>query len=451
MKLCLFILFFFWFSVFLINVVITTKQSTDFESEELRNLTHNRLKLLAPLEDEVEKKIVELERSDKQISSDLREIRTVVKWAESEHMRKALLNSNASHPLNVRIPPIAVVLIACDRLTVSRSLDLLIKYRQTNNRAEQFPIIVSQDCGHKETAKVISSYAAKKQVIHLQHPNTTDIKLPKKENKFKGYYKIARHYKWALNQVFHKYSYKAAIIVEDDLEISPDFFEYFYALYPILVADESLWCISGWNDNGKQNLIEDAPELLHRTDFFPGLGWMLLRDLWEELEPKWPNMFWDDWMRKSDQRKHRSCIRPEVSRTSTFGKKGVSRGLYYEQHLKFINVNRKFYPFSQHDVKYLLKPFYDAKFNESVFSAPAVTLQSVRSGHIANLDPKSPVRLVYNTKSEFQKVAKSLGAMNDFKDGVPRTGYNGVVSFMSKGRRIFLAPSFDWKGYDTSW
>ena len=29
-------------------------------------------------------------------------------------------------------------------------------------------------------------------------------------------------------------------------------------------------------------------ELLYRTDFFPGLGWMLERTLWLELEPKWP-------------------------------------------------------------------------------------------------------------------------------------------------------------------
>lgn len=27
---------------------------------------------------------------------------------------------------------------------------------------------------------------------------------------------IARHYKWALNQVFHKHNYTAAIIVEGD-------------------------------------------------------------------------------------------------------------------------------------------------------------------------------------------------------------------------------------------
>jgi alpha-1,3-mannosyl-glycoprotein beta-1,2-N-acetylglucosaminyltransferase len=29
-----------------------------------------------------------------------------------------------------------------------------------------------------------------------------------------GYYKIARHYKWALTQIFDIYSYKAAIIIE---------------------------------------------------------------------------------------------------------------------------------------------------------------------------------------------------------------------------------------------
>ena len=31
------------------------------------------------------------------------------------------------------------------------------------------------------------------------------------------------------------------------------------------------------------------PELLYRTDFFGGLGWMMTRKLWvEELMAKWP-------------------------------------------------------------------------------------------------------------------------------------------------------------------
>ena len=30
-------------------------------------------------------------------------------------------------------------------------------------------------------------------------------------------------------------------------------------------------------------------DLLYRSDFFPGLGWMLKKNLWEELKPKWPS------------------------------------------------------------------------------------------------------------------------------------------------------------------
>ena len=48
----------------------------------------------------------------------------------------------------------------------------------------------------------------------FQQPDLSDIDLPRKEKKFLGYYKISRHYKWALNQVFHKLNYDAVIIVE---------------------------------------------------------------------------------------------------------------------------------------------------------------------------------------------------------------------------------------------
>jgi len=53
--------------------------------------------------------------------------------------------------------------------------------------------------------------------------------------------------------------------------------------------DPTIWCVSAWNDNGKPNLInETAYDMLHRTDFFPGLGWMMNKDLWKELMVKWP-------------------------------------------------------------------------------------------------------------------------------------------------------------------
>lgn len=45
-------------------------------------------------------------------------------------------------------PIIPVLLFSCNRVTVSKALDLLITYRPSK---EQFPIVVSQDCDHHET------------------------------------------------------------------------------------------------------------------------------------------------------------------------------------------------------------------------------------------------------------------------------------------------------------
>ncbi|CAN0418559.1 unnamed protein product, partial [Ectocarpus sp. 13 AM-2016] len=41
------------------------------------------------------------------------------------------------------------------------------------------------------------------------------------------------------------------IILEEDLEIAPDFFEYFSAMAPLLDSDETLMAVSAWNDNGQ--------------------------------------------------------------------------------------------------------------------------------------------------------------------------------------------------------
>ena len=57
-----------------------------------------------------------------------------------------------------------------------------------------------QDCNHAETASVIRSYGD--QVVFIQQPDQSEPVVPKNEKKFKGYFKIARHYGWALNQTF---------------------------------------------------------------------------------------------------------------------------------------------------------------------------------------------------------------------------------------------------------
>ncbi len=65
--------------------------------------------------------------------------------------------------------------------------------------------------------------------------------------------------------------FEHAIILEDDLEISSDFFSYFENTAPLLEKDPTIWTVSAFNDNGQRTFASD-PEALWRSDFFPGLG-----------------------------------------------------------------------------------------------------------------------------------------------------------------------------------
>lgn len=326
----------------------------------------------------------------------------------------------------------AVLVMACNRPTVKRCLDLLIKYRPS---VKEFPIVVSQDCGDAATANVIRSYG--NQVSFIQQPDLSDVRdVPANMRGMMGYFKISRHYKWALGQVFDNMGYDTVLIVEDDLDIAPDFYEYFKATKPLLDKDPSLWCVSAWNDNGKEGMVK-RNDVLYRTDFFPGLGWMMRKSLWVELEPKWPLGFWDDWMREASQRKDRSCIRPEIPRTRTFGRVGVSRGQFYDQHLKFIKLNDQKHPFSKTDLSYLLKDNYDQRFVVRVHSLPLVTADQLVEKKVFATD----VQVHYSSPMNFAQVAKQLGAMTDFKAGIPRMAYKGIVSIVFSGINVHIVPS----------
>lgn len=335
-------------------------------------------------------------------------------------------------PASAKNVTTAVLVVACNRPeALIRCLDLLLRYRPS---AAQFPIVVSQDCGHKETAEVIAAYGS--QVKHIQQPDLSDVEgVPSNMKSMMGYYKISRHYKWAFGQMFDVMGFDTVTVVEDDLDIAPDFYEYFTATKSVLEKDPWLWCISAWNDNGKEGMVQ-RNDVLYRTDFFPGLGWMLRKDIWDELKPKWPLGFWDDWMREGAQRKNRACIRPEIPRTKTFGRVGVSRGQFYDQHLRFIKLNEKFHPFTKTDLSYLLKDSYDRNFVARVHTLPLVTVDQLVSKNVF----AEEVQIHYSSELDFKNVGKRLGVMTDFKAGIPRMAYQGIVTVVFKGKTVHLVP-----------
>lgn len=147
--------------------------------------------------------------------------------------------------------------------------------------------------------------------------------------------RISQHYKASLTATFNLFpDAKYAIIIEEDLDVSADFFRYFSQTVHLLEEDKSIYCISAWNDQGYEHTSQD-PGLLYRVETMPGLGWILKRSLYkDELEPKWPTpeklWDWDMWMRLPDIRQGRECIVPDVSRTYHFGSSGLNMNSYFQ-------------------------------------------------------------------------------------------------------------------------
>ncbi len=135
----------------------------------------------------------------------------------------------------------------------------------------------------------------------------------------------------------------------------------------------------------------------------------------------WPAAYWDDWMRLSTVRQGRQCIRPEICRTYNFGEKGSSHGQYYTQYLKPIKLNSVPVDWRGQDLGYLTSDRYAAEMDQTVSSARL--LRTVEGVHLA----KGLVKLMYASRQEYESLASAIGIIGDWKDGVPRAGYQGVV------------------------
>ncbi|VDP81153.1 unnamed protein product [Echinostoma caproni] len=242
------------------------------------------------------------------------------------------------------------------------------------------------------------------------------------KEKQRGYQAVARHYKHALNRMFLQLNHSALIIVEDDLDVASDFFQYFAGTLPLLMANQNLFCVSAWNDNGRPDLIDlKRSDLLYRTDFFAGLGWMLLRSFWLEIHAGWPDIFWDEYLRKPYVRKNRACLRPEVGRTTTFGRMGISRGQFFDKYLSTMRLNHDWQNFVQMNLTYLHEP-----------------------GDLPNISttPTERIRVTYHSQADFDRIAIKLNLMRDIKSGVMRNAFAGVVPTKWKDQWIYINKVF---------
>lgn len=366
--------------------------------------------------------IVDLEEAKKSQDQECVQLRALVLDLERKGLQK-LIDKDQT-------PVAAVVVMACNRADyLEKTINSILRYQ--SSVASKYPLFVSQDGSDSSVRSKALSY---NQLTYIQHLNFDPVHT-ENPGELIAYYKIARHYKWALDELFYRHNFSRVIILEDDMEIAPDFFDYFEAAAALLDNDKSIMAVSSWNDNGQRQFVHD-PNILYRSDFFPGLGWMLSKPTWNELSPKWPKAYWDDWLRLKENHKGRQFIRPEICRTYNFGEHGSSLGQFFKQYLEPIRLNDIQVDWKSMDLSYLTEDNYVRYFADLVRSArPVYGNDAVLKAY--NID--GDVRIQYADEEDFRRIAQQFGIFQEWKDGIPRTSYKGVVSFrFQTPRRIFL-------------
>ena len=260
--------------------------------------------------------------------------------------------------------------------------------------------------------------------------------------------RISQNYKASLSAAFNlNPDAKYVIVLEEDLDVSPDFFSYFSQTLHLMDADPSIYCISAWNDQGYHHSCLD-PEKLYRVESFPGLGWLLSRKLFEEeLKPNWPSedktWDWDMWMRQPDIQKGRECIIPDVSRTFHFGSKGVNMNSYFH-HLYFSNHTINLLPnVKLKDVDSLTKVNYEnfmhylvrtsqlVDHQESPCNSSFISRESPASSYVAYLQSDSK-----NQLQVFQELFKCLKVWDLSVRGIHKHAFR---TYINKRHVVFVA------------
>ena len=327
----------------------------------------------------------------------------------------------------------AVVVMSHDRPEMTRRcLGLLL----TLPLVERFTVYVSEDA-HSQPVRM----AAREFAEHVQEVISITPHVGSTAFTRGGVYKIAQHFRGAAEAVLVERGHSHAIFVEDDLLLAPDFLKLFWEAAWLLRADPTLWCISAWNDQGFRHTAQD-PSRLFRTDYFPGLGWMIPATVWHELRDKWPNApttGWDHWMRLASTTRGRDCIAPEINRSRHASKRGtnVIDNSIFE---RFTFAARGVTSFG--DLAYLLQERHEPSAAAIVRSAKRLPWPSVWGGlthfeaavsWMDGLRPATPLLLLYQ-REEYKTIARALGLWGENQ----RATLSGVITLRTVGGGTLL-------------
>ncbi|GFQ01845.1 alpha-1 3-mannosyl-glycoprotein 2-beta-n-acetylglucosaminyltransferase [Phtheirospermum japonicum] len=188
---------------------------------EAENQCSRQTRLLIDQISSQQGRIVSLEEEMKRQDQECRQLRALVQDLQRKGFEKLVGDA--------QVPVAAVVVMACNRADyLDRTIKSIKKYQSPI--AARYPLFISQDGSDPHVKSKGLSYD---QLTYMQHLDFEPVHT-EHPGELIAYYKIAH-----------------------DMEIAPDFFDYFEAGAKLLDQDKSIMAISSWNDNGQRQFVHD--------------------------------------------------------------------------------------------------------------------------------------------------------------------------------------------------
>ncbi|XP_042883772.1 protein O-linked-mannose beta-1,2-N-acetylglucosaminyltransferase 1-like [Penaeus japonicus] len=156
------------------------------------------------------------------------------------------------------------------------------------------------------------------QLLRLINVNFTQVPVHGKDN-----FKLFRYYRSVFQLVARTFPDAPAVIfLDEDVEVSPDFFSFMSQTLWLLREDPTLYCINGFSISGYEGRAFKKSQLF-RGSVQVQWGYAVALDFVREALASWEQatsntMLYDFWL-YMNIRKLRECVFPEVSRTRHFG------------------------------------------------------------------------------------------------------------------------------------
>uniref|UniRef100_A0A0P4W6X0 Alpha-1,3-mannosyl-glycoprotein 2-beta-N-acetylglucosaminyltransferase n=1 Tax=Scylla olivacea TaxID=85551 RepID=A0A0P4W6X0_SCYOL len=163
-------------------------------------------------------------------------------------------------------------------------------------------------------------------LLHLLGVNFTSVAVSGHDND-----KLFRYYRAVFRLLERSFpDAPAAILLDEDVEVSPDFFSFFSQTLWLLHADPSLYCINTYSATGFSNRVFHPSRVL-RGSMQVQWGYAVTLDFVREALAVWPKdardtniVIYDYWL-YIFARRQRECLYPEMSRVLHYGK-GTNAG-----------------------------------------------------------------------------------------------------------------------------